>query len=544
MSLRRTIKRYSRSLNQGKWQTVHQIAAAYVAQKDRFLVEYGRPSIFARYQNHHQVRDELLATGYQSPFGLQARMWKLALQDAIETIDRQWLALAEALRPLVMAQKNRDHFTDEQARYAFWVLKSSRHMAQLVSGRAPSPLHFSISRREQRQVVAYLRRVIRRKRGKDPRVGQVRSFALDAEMYRVFEQNGRQYISIMTLTPGRRLILPLTGWGTIQGNLRIVRDEEKRRIEVHRAIEVKPEPVTDGSKVKAVDLGVTEVMTDSDGDRWGEGLGQRLANYSDQICDKGRKRNKLGALARRAEEKGDKAKARRIRKYNLGREKQRKQRRKMRQTLANEINRALNAFWKAKGPAVVVHENLRYLNGKWKSRRLSRIVSLWVRGLIKDRVAFKASAGGSHHEQVNASYSSQTCPHCGFVHRQNRRGNRFQCLFCGHGGDSDAVAALNLLDRWHDSEILLWTPKERVRAVLESRFRRRLERWAFDFPPQQVNLAVLAEVGIEGPSTVPGRTRDTRPTAPLVDKGRDPAGQSESETPLAAIRQRTERGHI
>ncbi|MFQ5795618.1 MAG: zinc ribbon domain-containing protein [Candidatus Bipolaricaulia bacterium] len=420
--MRRTIRRYSRSLNQSKWQTVHWLAAAYAAQKDRFLVEYGRPSRFARHQNHRQARDELLTIGYQSPFGLQARMWKLALQDAIETIDRQWLALAEVLRPLVMAQKTRGHFTDEQARYAFWVLKSSRHMAQLVSGRAPSPLHFPISRKEQRRMAAYLRRIIRRKRGKDPRVRQVCSLVLDAEMYRVFEQDGHQYISIMTLTPGRRLVIPLTGRGPLQGNLRIVLNEEKRCIAVHQTIEVKPELATGGPK--AVDLGVTEVMTDSDGDRWGEGLGQRLANYSDQICDR-----------------------------------------------------------------------------------------------------------GSRREQVNASYSSQMCPRCGFVHRQNRRGDRFQCLFCGHGGESDAMAALNLLDRRHDPEIFLWTPKERVRAVLKSRFHRRLERWAFDFPPQQVNLAVLAEVGIEPPTTVPGRIRDTRPSAPSVDKGRDPAGQSESETP-------------
>jgi len=195
----------------------------------------------------------------------------------------------------------------------------------------------------------------------------------------------------------------------------------------------------------------------------------------------------------------------------------------------------VNALHREKAPALLVHESLRGLRGKFKSKRLSRIVSTWMRGLVKERLEFKASAGGSRREQVNPSYSSQMCPVCGFVHYRNRQGDRFQCLFCGHGGDSDAVAAVNLLERLDDPEICLWTPKARGKAILMSRFRRRVESWRFPFSPEQANLAVLAEVGIT--ATVPGRTRE--PATPVtVDVAGIPAGQSESETPVAAIRRR------
>jgi hypothetical protein len=113
----------------------------------------------------------------------------------------------------------------------------------------------------------------------------------------------------------------------------------------------------------------------------------------------------------------------------------------MRQTMACEVNQALNALRRAKDPGLIVHEYLRGIGGKFKSKRLSRIVSTWARGLVKDRLTFKASAGGSRRQQVNPSYSSQMCPRCGFVHGKNRQGDRFQCLFCGHGGDSDAEGA-------------------------------------------------------------------------------------------------------
>jgi hypothetical protein len=80
--MRRTVKRKSIKLNKGKWQTVERIALSYAREFDRFLVELGRPSSFARYRSHRQARDELLSRGYKSPFGLQARAWKLALKDA------------------------------------------------------------------------------------------------------------------------------------------------------------------------------------------------------------------------------------------------------------------------------------------------------------------------------------------------------------------------------------------------------------------------------------------------------------------------------
>ena len=533
--MKRTVKRYSRELNAGKWQTVTTVVESYARQKDRFLLEYGHPSVFGRYTGERQARDELVAAGYGSPTGLQGRQWKLALKDAFETVERQWLALAESLRSLVMAQRKQGHLTEEQAHYAFWVLKSGRRMAQLVGAQAPSPEHFEIEEGERRRTVAYLRRVIRRARGADPRVKKGRSFVLDAEMYSVFEQNGKQYIRIMTLTPRERVVIPLTGEGKLAGNLRVVLDEQKRRVEIHRAIDVRDRQAQ--GEPLAVDLGVTEVLTDSDGDCWGEGQGKRLATYSDQVCDKGRKRNKLRSVQEKQNERSNLGKARRIEKYNLGTQKRRRQRGKMRRTIACEINRALNALQRAKDPVLIGYENLRGLEGKFKSKRLSRIVSTWARGLVKDRLSFKASAGGSRREQVTPSYSSQMCPRCGFVHYRNRRGDRFQCLFCGHGGDSDAVAARNLLERLNDPDIRLWTPKERVKAILLCRFRRRVERWTFDFPPEGANLAVLGEVGIEHPSTVPGKTREPA-TSITVDMTGAGAGQSESETPAAAIRQR------
>ena len=85
--MKRTIRRYSCRLNEGKWRIVCGLARAYAAQKDRFLLKYGRPRVFRCYWGLGEARDEMVRSGYRSPFVLQARMWKLALKDAFETVE-------------------------------------------------------------------------------------------------------------------------------------------------------------------------------------------------------------------------------------------------------------------------------------------------------------------------------------------------------------------------------------------------------------------------------------------------------------------------
>ena len=130
-----------------------------------------------------------------------------------------------------------------------------------------------------------------------------------------------------------------------------------------------------------------------------------------------------------------------------------------------------------------------------------------MRRILQERAEFKASAEGFRREQVNPAYSSQTCPACGFVHRDNRHADKFQCLHCGHIDDADRVAATNLKARWFDPDIRLFTPKAKVKEILLARFTARLER----------------DNRVTVDPTVSGRTPDTQLAL----------GQSESETPTA-----------
>ena len=56
-------------------------------------------------------------------------------------------------------------------------------------------------------------------------------------------------------------------------------------------------------------------------------------------------------------------------------------------------------------------------------------------------------------EVVNPAYSSQTCPSCGHVSRQNRRGIDFVCRQCGRRSHADVVGGVNLLGRSESKQV-------------------------------------------------------------------------------------------
>ena len=138
-------------------------------------------------------------------------------------------------------------------------------------------------------------------------------------------------------------------------------------------------------------------------------------------------------------------------------------------------------------------------------------MSSWVRGVFGARVEFKALAQGLRHQQVNPAYSSQACCQCGYVAKDNRSGNRFLCRHCGHTDYADRVAATNLKARRSDPAITLYTPKERVHHILDTRFAAHLEQANLLGGSNNTDIVAVSVVTTTEKIslTVSGRTSDT-----------------------------------
>ena len=461
----RTVKRKAMPLNLKKQESLTDLCHAYAKEKQYWLDKLKGWKCQSLLGKPRVIRDEFVGEKYVSPYGLQARHWKLALQDAVEVWDKYWQAIFVCLKPKIYQK-----YTDEvERRYAYWLLKCYPQFAELMQGNEPEP-SFEIEPSVRHQISGYIRRTLKKLKGKPPKVKKIKTVKFDANCYEVFEHKGRQYIKLMTLERGKRVVIPLLGMANIKGNLSLV---FHNGLHVHIAQDLQPH-IQSTDTIEAIDFGYTEVMTDTQGETYGKELGEILTTSTNERHEKMQRRHKIHALEKKYRQTKP-VKARNVRKYNLGRKKLDNKATRVRQTIEREINTAINELVEKRAPSILVTENLRHSFTYNKTKNMNRKFSSWVRGRIQDRIVFKALAKGFRHEQVNPAYGSQSCPSCEFVDHRNRNGDSFKCLFCGHEDISDRIAALNYARRYGDREIGLHMSCNQVNTILLNRFHRRLE---------------------------------------------------------------------
>jgi putative transposase len=81
-----------------------------------------------------------------------------------------------------------------------------------------------------------------------------------------------------------------------------------------------------------------------------------------------------------------------------------------------------------------------------KARKANRHASKWAFAELQELLAYKASLAGSLCIKVDADYTSQACPTCGFTSRENRpnKGLLFVCQNCQYTLHADLVGARNI----------------------------------------------------------------------------------------------------
>ncbi len=475
----RTVKRSTLPLNLVKQHKLGLVVDAYAKEKQHWLMLLRTKAYRGLIGNHRLIRDQLVKDKYQSISGLQARMWKLALTDACETMDRYYQSRFDVLKKAIY-QRN---WTENQKHYAYWLLTDYTRLFSLLEDHAPEFIVIKkgvstrpeITDKERKVVVNLVRKHLARHLKTLPSIKKARSFVLDGSCYNLYQDEATktQYLSVMGLEAGKRITIPLKGKQAITGTIRIVTDD-KIAYRVHVGFDVKTNIMpNDAMDIEALDFGYTEVATNQHGKRYGVGLGEILTHATDERTDKGRKRNKLRAVAGKAYAKGDVRKATRIQNNNLGQIKWKAREQDVKGSIDREVNTAFNQL----NSRIVVTEDLTHVfSGKELGSKMNYRLSSWVKGSLKKRSEFKALVKGFDHKTVNAAYTSQTCPHCGSVHRKNRNADKFSCTNCAFEGKADQVAAMNLVERYYDQEITRYMPQGVVKQVLTARFLRSVER--------------------------------------------------------------------
>ena len=112
------------------------LCQAYTREKQDWLQHFQAWKSQAHLGRPRTIRDEMIKQGYQSSNGLQARHWKLALEDAAETWDKYWQAIFVKVRLKISHRKD---LSETERHYAYWLLKGYSQFSAMMQGKCPEP---------------------------------------------------------------------------------------------------------------------------------------------------------------------------------------------------------------------------------------------------------------------------------------------------------------------------------------------------------------------------------------------------------------------
>lgn len=177
-----------------------------------------------------------------------------------------------------------------------------------------------------------------------------------------------------------------------------------------------------------VDLGVTNIAVDSDGEI-------HSASHINNVRHRNRRlRSKLQAKDTRS--------AKRKLKKLSGKERR----------FAKDVNHCISKHLvvKAKGTRrAVALEDLSGIRTRVTARRRQRAtLHSWAFRQLRSFVEYKARREGVPVVLVDPKNTSRTCPNCGHIAKANRTSqSKFSCVVCGHAGFADHIAAMNISRR-------------------------------------------------------------------------------------------------
>ncbi len=184
----------------------------------------------------------------------------------------------------------------------------------------------------------------------------------------------------------------------------------------------------DAGEFLGIDLGVTNIATDSDGTIY-------AANHLKNVRYRHRR------LRTRLQKKGTKSAKRRL-KALAGKE------RRFATNTNHVISKQIVARAKGTGRGVAL-EDLTHIRTRITVRHTQRVtLHSWAFDQLGQHITYKARLAGVRVIRVDPRNTSRTCPACGHIAKANRTTQAaFRCTDCGHAGHADTIAAGNIASR-------------------------------------------------------------------------------------------------
>ena len=411
--------------------------------------------------NFRNIRKEWIKNGIFEQWTLPAHLKAMAVDDAIGQIKSKHSNLKIKIKQL--SRENENHSKDDEHYIAFIVSKDNLWF-KVLNNKPLSETDYwknkdKFSILNIKKLNNYIKRQTRKFNTKMVAKSD-KTMIYDSTLYKA----SKGEIKLASLIPRKRIIANLTDNSIPTGNITIVLDRDKQRIEIHSTIEVNKID-NHNDNIIGVDKGFTDLLATSSGNIYGEKVSIHIKNKSDYLSEKYKKRNKLFQIALKHKENDNLRKYNNIIKNNLGKIKMNRKKNKFNERIKSELNYSINNMIKKEKPKEIILENLNFVSKNKKyGKKINRYLSAWQKGYLQKQLEHKSNLNNIKITLINPAYTSQVCSNCGAF--GSRNGKDFICE--KHGTvDADINASLNILLRKYIKDISLFTPYKRVKIKLK-----------------------------------------------------------------------------
>ena len=335
---------------------------------------------------------------------------------------------------------------------------------------------------------------ITRKHKPYPEVKNARCMMYDENMYSFKDE---KTIKVMSKRPQKKISINLRGAFCYKktGDIQLILDRDKRRIEIHKMIKARATQTT--SKIEiGPDKGFATLLSCYSGNEYGYEFGEIVTERSDYLNERNTNRNIVFDRQRKLKDeiseldkainkttddsiripliRKKKEQERRLQMLeanNIGNKKFNRVQTKAKETIKNKVNYSINLMLDVEDPCTVGLEDLTWQSDKSKGKKMNRRLSLWNKGYLDERIEYIGSTRGIKTIHVNAAYTSQYCAKCG-AKIEKRIGDHHEIAVCPNCGriNANTNASGNIEGRIHDPEITIYTPYHVVKDILDRRY--------------------------------------------------------------------------
>ena len=427
-------------------------------------------------QSGWTIRDELIQKDLLSK-KITKTFSRTAIEQSAATIKTNWIITKKKVKKAI---KQNENLTEDDKHYLYLCLKHTPTLYNILNYKK---VDYQTDYLKDLKVNVHrlnnlLRRYVRRYKTKSHT--NKTNIIINPNIYKL-DSNNKNFVFTGKKKNSRIVITLIGNVPKLKGTLELVKNQKDNQYYLHVPLDriINKKDMTKHSESLGLDVGITDLITLSNGSVYGANSAELFYTLSDNLVNKNRSRlfsyrRKLEQQIATEQDPSKKVileqKLKNLEDNNLGYKKRSSKIGKYKSRIASHINHELNKMIKEEDLKEIIRENLNWSSKKRNKRNVSKKqqnrFSTWSKGILLERLSVKLTEKGIKETIVNPAYTSQVCCRCN--HLGSRNGKVFKCSNCNLSIDADFNASINIKKRKFIKEIDIYTPYKEVKKYYEN----------------------------------------------------------------------------